>query len=129
MYNLTSETRMADRHDRLPPDQPFGHMPTLRREGLAAGFEYYDAQADDARLTLGIVRTAVLDHGAVAANYAGITDLMKDDGGQVVGARIGDIDVRARVVVNATGVWSDEVRALDEARSRPACAPPRGSTP
>src|SRR5436305_8561475 len=126
MYDLTGGIRIGKRHHRISPDDTIGHMPTLRREGLAAGFEYYDAQADDARLTLGIVRTAVLDHGAVAANYAGITDLMKDDGGQVVGARIGDIDVRARVVVNATGVWSDEVRALDEGPQSASLRPAKG---
>src|SRR5881275_786005 len=126
MYDLTGGVRIGKRHHRISVDDTIGHMPTLRREGLAAGFEYYDAQADDARLTLGIVRTAVLDHGAVAANYAGITDLMKDDGGQVVGARIGDIDVRARVVVNATGVWSDEVRALDEGPQSASLRPAKG---
>src|SRR5438067_3515749 len=114
MYDLTGGIRIGKRHHRISPDDTIAHMPTLRREGLAAGFEYYDAQADDARLTLGIVRTAVLDHGAVAANYAGVTGVLKDDGGTVTGAQVGDVDVRARVVVNAAGVWADEVRGLDE---------------
>jgi glycerol-3-phosphate dehydrogenase len=101
-------------------------MPTLRREGLAAGFEYYDAQADDARLTLSIARTAVIDHGAVAANYAGVTALLKDAGGRVVGARAGDIEVRARVVVNATGVWSDQIRVMDEGAESASLRPAKG---
>src|SRR5437588_7511365 len=95
MYDLTGGVRIGKRHHRISPDDTIAHMPTLRREGLAAGFEYYDAQADDARLTLAIVRTAVLDHGAVAANYAGVNELLKDAGEQVVGPRVGDIDVRA----------------------------------
>ena len=126
MYDLTGGVRIGKRHRRISVDDTLGHMPTLRREGLAAGFEYYDAQADDARLTLSIVRTAVLDHGAVAANYAGVNELLKDAGGQVVGARVGDIDVRARVLVNATGVWSDEVRALDEGPQSAALRPAKG---
>jgi glycerol-3-phosphate dehydrogenase len=126
LYDLTGGIRIGKRHHRISPDDTLGHMPTLRREGLAAGFEYYDAQADDARLTLTIARTAVLDHGAVAANYAGVTELLKGDDGQIVGARVGDIDVRARVVVNATGVWSDQLRAMDEGAHSGTLRPAKG---
>ncbi|TMK87455.1 MAG: glycerol-3-phosphate dehydrogenase/oxidase [Actinobacteria bacterium] len=126
MYDLTGGIRIGKRHHRISPDDTIEHMPTLRREGLAAGFEYYDAQADDARLTLTIARTAVLDHGAVAANYAGVTDLIKDASGRIVGATVGDIDVRAMVVVNATGVWSDEVRAFDEGPQSASLRPAKG---
>ncbi|MBV9043396.1 MAG: FAD-dependent oxidoreductase, partial [Acidimicrobiia bacterium] len=52
MYDLTGGLRIGKRHHRISPDDTLVHMPTLRRDGLAAGFEYYDAQADDARLTL-----------------------------------------------------------------------------
>ena len=88
-------------------------MPTLRTDRLVAGFIYYDARTDDARLTLAIARTAVLDHGAVAANYAPVTGLLKDDG-RIRGACLdvdgaGPLEVRASVVVNATGVWADRV--------------------
>src|SRR5207253_4014006 len=95
IYDLTGGLRIGKRHRRISVDDTLGHMPTLRREGLAAGFEYYDAQADDARLTLTIARTAVLDHGAVAANYAGVTGLLKDARGKVTGARVGDLEVRS----------------------------------
>src|SRR5436309_3810700 len=126
LYDLTGGVRIGKRHHRISPDDTLGHMPTLRREGLAAGFEYYDAQADDARLTLTIARTAVLDHGAVAANYAGVTELLKEPDGRIVGAGLGDIDVRARVVVNATGVWSDHLRALDEGAQSGNLRPAKG---
>jgi len=126
MYDLTGGLRIGKRHHRISPDKTLVHMPTLRREGLAAGFEYYDAQADDARLTLSIVRTAVLDHGAVATNYAEVTGLLKDTNGRTVGARVGDIDVRAKVVVNATGVWADRVRALDEGHDPGTLRPAKG---
>ncbi|MBV8295628.1 MAG: glycerol-3-phosphate dehydrogenase/oxidase [Acidimicrobiia bacterium] len=126
MYDLTGGVRIGKRHHRLSPDDTIGHMPTLRRDGLAAGFEYYDARADDARLTLTIARSAVVDHGAVAANYAGVTELLKAGNGQVVGARVADIEVRARVVVNATGVWSDHLRALDEGPHSASLRPAKG---
>src|SRR4051812_10365242 len=126
IYDVTGGIRIGKRHHRISPDDTIAHMPTLRREGLAAGFEYYDAQADDARLTLTIVRTSVLDHGAVAANYAGVTELFKGSDGSIVGARVGDVDVRAHVVVNATGVWSDHVRALDEGADPGTLRPAKG---
>src|SRR3954470_31896 len=126
MYDLTGGIRIGKRHHRISPDDTVRHMPTLRREGLAAGFEYYDAQADDARLTLSIVRTAVLDHGAVATNYSEVTGLLKDAGGRVIGARVGDVDVRARVVLNATGVWADRVRAYDEGQDPGTLRPAKG---
>ena len=79
-----------------------------------------DAQTDDARLTLCVARTAVLDHGAVIANYAPVSGVLRDGDGKVAGVHLdvdGGIDVRAGVVVNAAGVWSDHVRALDEGPS------------
>src|SRR6266480_1704059 len=126
MYDLTGGIRIGKRHHRISPDDTIEHMPTLRREGLAAGFEYYDARADDARLTLTIVRTAVLDHGAVAANHAGVTGLLKNPDGTVTGARVGDVEVRARAVVNAAGVWVDEIRGLDEGANPGTLRPAKG---
>jgi glycerol-3-phosphate dehydrogenase len=102
---------------------------------VVAGFLYYDARTDDARLTLTILRTAVLEHGAVAANYARVTSLLKDDAGAICGARIvpqlpggsGEvIDVRAKAVVNATGIWADEVRSLDGGSVRHDLRPAKG---
>ena len=116
LYDLTGGIRIGKRHRRISLDETMAHLPTLRREYLVAGFIYYDAQADDARLTLTVLRTAVLDHGAVAANYAPAAGLLKDAGsGRVTGARLEDgTEISADVVVNAAGVWADEVRALDE---------------
>ena len=102
---------------------------------MVAGFLYYDARADDARLTLSIVRTAVLEHGAAAANYAPVTSLLTDDAGRIRGARIepadGDgsiepIEVRAAAVVNASGVWADVVRSLDGEPIRHDLRPAKG---
>ena len=56
--------------------ETLAHLPTLRTDRLVAGFIYYDARADDARLTLAVARTAALDHGAVVANYTEVTSLV-----------------------------------------------------
>jgi glycerol-3-phosphate dehydrogenase len=127
LYDLTGGLRIRKRHKKLTTAQALAHMPTLNPDVLVAGFLYYDAQADDARLTLTIARTAVLDHGAVAANYAAVTELTKEASGRVNGARLADgTEVRAAVVVNATGVWSDDVRALDEGTHPNTIRPAKG---
>lgn len=143
LYDLTGGWRIGTRHLRISRSETLAHLPGLARDDLVAGFVYFDAHADDARLTLTILRTAVVDHGAIAANYAGVTDLLTQQG-RIVGARISpairpgsrgafgeaaegpDFDVRARVVVNATGVWADDVRALDEGTHPRSIRPAKG---
>src|SRR5436190_9125448 len=118
LYDATGGIRIGKRHKRLSMEETQRHFPSLRTERLVAGFLYWDARTDDARLTLAVARTAVLDHGAVAANYAPEAGLIKETGGAVRGARLNvgggvEVEVQADVVVNATGVWSDQVRAMD----------------
>ncbi len=129
MYDLTGGLRIGKRHKRISTDQALVHMPTLRADRVAGGYLYYDAHTDDARLTLTLCRTAAA-HGAVVANYAGVTSLRKDADRRVHGARLqadGDeLEVRARVVVNAAGVWSDDVRALDEETHPNSIRPAKG---
>jgi len=129
MYDLTGGARIGKLHKRLKKAEAVAHMPTLAEERLAGAYLYYDAAADDARLTLALIRTAALDHGAVAANHAGVVELLHERGraaGAVVEADGRRIDVRARSVVNAAGVWSDEVRALDEGGDPDSIRPAKG---
>ena len=105
-------------------------MPDLDGRRLAAGFLYYDARVDDARLTLTVVKTAA-SLGAVAVNQAEATGLLRE-GGQVSGAVLTDrltgrrIEARAGVVINAAGVWADELRALDEGTNPRSIRPAKG---
>ena len=71
-YDLTGGLRIGKRHRRLGRDATLAHMPTLG-ERLAWAYLYYDAQADDARLTLAVLRTAALDFGATVVNHAPVT--------------------------------------------------------
>src|SRR5450755_4315513 len=123
LYDLTGGLRIGARHKRVNKEQTLAHLPTLRTEHLVAGFLYFDARADDARLTLTLARTAAVEYGAVVANYTPVVRLTTDERGATTGAIVradasdeaSEFPVRARVVVNATGVWADDVRALDEA--------------
>lgn len=140
LYDVTGGWRIGKRHRRIGKEETLAHLPTLRTDRLVAGFLYYDARADDARLTLALARTAALDYGAVVANYAEVTRLLHDPSGAVTGARVrpaapgdeetesghGEFDIEASVVVNATGVWADDVRALDEGTHPHSIRPAKG---
>jgi len=124
LYDLAGGFRIGSLHRRLSVDEALAASPSLRAEGLVGAHLYLDAQADDARLTLAVVRTAVLDHRAVAVNHAAVTCLLRDGHGRLAGAEVdagdGPFDVRASVVVSATGVWADELRGDGTRSIRPA---------
>ena len=130
MYDLTGGLRIGKLHKRLSTDEAVPYMPTLRADRLASAYLYYDARTDDARLTLTIVRTAVLDHGAVAVNGCRLAAVHKDDAGRVMGATVEadgtPIEVRCGAIVNATGVWADDVRTLDEGIDPNGLRPAKG---
>ncbi|MGH8983722.1 MAG: FAD-dependent oxidoreductase [Acidimicrobiia bacterium] len=129
LYDLTGGLRIGKKHRRISTEAARAHMPTLPADRLSGAYIYYDARADDARLTLAICRTAAA-HGATVANYAGVIGLLKDEQGKVRGARVEsdgtEIEVQAASVVNATGVWADEVRRLDEGADPHAVRPAKG---
>jgi glycerol-3-phosphate dehydrogenase len=130
MYDITGGLRIGKAHKRLRRDAALAHMPLLD-ERLAWAYLYYDAQTDDARLTLAVARTAAIDFGATVVNHATVVGLLKEGtrtAGAVVdtGSDAGQVEVRARVVVNATGVWADELRSLDEAEHPDTIRPAKG---
>jgi glycerol-3-phosphate dehydrogenase len=134
MYDLTGGWRIGQRHHEVTRDDALSHLPTLDVDHLVAGFLYFDARADDARLTLALARTAALEFGAALANYAQVVRLTSAADGSVAGAVVrpvpggneDEFEVRARVLVNATGVWADEVRTLDEGADPHALRPAKG---
>lgn len=90
--------------------------PGLKRSSLIGGILYHDAQIDDARHTVAVARTAAR-HGAHIATSTRVIDLLKDKG-RIVGARVLDVesetehDIRAKRVINATGVWIDDIQDM-----------------
>lgn len=114
--------------------QTLAALPNLQPAGLCGGVQYWDGQFDDARLALALARTAARE-GALLLNYCAVTQLLHE-GGRVAGLRCEDrfsghaYTVRARCVVNATGVWVDALRQLDGAAQdravEPVVAPSQG---
>jgi glycerol-3-phosphate dehydrogenase len=104
------------RHRHLTRRQALALVPSLRKDALVGAVQYHDAQVDDARHTMFVVRTAV-GYGTLAANRSRVTGFIRQ-GERVTGVRVRDLEsghdleIRARQVLNATGVWTDDTQSL-----------------
>ncbi|HXR35974.1 MAG TPA: FAD-dependent oxidoreductase, partial [Candidatus Binataceae bacterium] len=115
----------------LSREETLEHLPTLKTEGLRGGAVYYDGQFDDARLLIHMVVTA-FEQGATLLNYVEVTGLTKDAQGFVDGVSARDTETgnefraAAKVVVNATGAFSDLLRLKAEPSAAPMIVPSQG---
>lgn len=95
-------------------------LPGIKTEGLSGGVRYHDGQFDDSRLAINLAQT-IAEKGGCAVNYARVTGLRKHPGGTLTGVTVKDLEsgtafnVAARAVVNATGVFVDDVLRMDNA--------------
>jgi len=118
-------SRVLSREDTLR------QIPTLEPAGLQRGVSYYDGQFDDSRLAINLAQT-VFDLGGAAVNYMPVVSLIKEDD-LIAGAVLRDLEsgseyeVRAGAVINATGVFSDAVRKMDEPDAKSVIAASQGS--
>jgi glycerol-3-phosphate dehydrogenase len=116
LYDTIGGANQLPRHRHLSRRGALAVAPALRRDALVGAVRYWDAQVDDARHTMELVRTAAA-YGAEVANSTRVTGLLHE-GERVVGVRVVDqelgreLELRARQVVNATGVWADDVQAM-----------------
>jgi glycerol-3-phosphate dehydrogenase len=113
-------------------EETLKRLPNVNPEGLSGGVVYYDGQFDDTRLLINLVTTAA-EQGATLLNYAKVTALHKGADDIVNGVTWQDVEtgetfeVRAKVVVNATGPFTDSVRHLAEPEAKPMIAPSQGA--
>jgi len=137
LYDLLAGQMVSGRSRPLTVNETQQHLPALRSDGLRGGILYSDGQFDDSRLAVTLARTAVA-HGAVLANYLPVVRLMKE-AARVRGVVMRDLEssrefeVRGKVVINATGVFADDVLRMDhsegksEAADAPHVVPSQGS--
>jgi len=130
LYDGLAGRRNLHRHRRISRDTVRQMAPTLVTKGLKEGFIYYDAQTNDARLTMAIIRTAA-QFGAVIANYAEVTSFVMEDG-KVQGANVHDkinerdVTISARYVVNATGIFAEQIETLSGEEPEIKVVPSKG---
>ncbi len=105
-------------------------LPTIEKEGLRGGVIYFDGQFDDSRLSINMVQT-IAEQGGTPINYFKVTDLFKQDD-HVCGVMAMDMEtekeyqLKAKVVINATGVFSDTIRKMDDPGVSPIIQPSQG---
>jgi glycerol-3-phosphate dehydrogenase len=115
----------------LSREETLKQIPTLEAGGLQRGVSYYDGQFDDSRLAVNLAQT-IFDLGGVAINYMPVVSLIKEDD-LIAGAVVRDTEtgseyqIKARAVINATGVFSDGIRKMDEPDAKSVIAASQGS--
>ncbi|MGB0152383.1 MAG: glycerol-3-phosphate dehydrogenase/oxidase [Verrucomicrobiales bacterium] len=118
LYDLLAGKLGIKRTGHLNREQALERIPNLRKEGLYGGTLYWDGQFDDARLALAIAKEAA-GHGAAVVNHCRVESLLKENG-KVVGVEVRDqlagdkFSLNGRIVINATGVFSDAVRRMED---------------
>jgi glycerol-3-phosphate dehydrogenase len=122
VYDLLAGKYSLGRSKILSRRETLRRMPNLLEDGLRGGILYWDAQFDDTRLLIDILRTAET-HGATVLNYARVASLKKNAGGRIDGVVVeldGDeIELPSRAVINATGPFCDPVRKLSDPAAKP----------
>jgi glycerol-3-phosphate dehydrogenase len=130
LYDAMATFRNIENHQTWNKGRALRQEPVIGPQGLTGATHYYDAATDDARLTLAITQDAH-QAGAVIANYAHVVDLLQKDG-QVVGAQVRDrlagdeFELRARVVANATGPWTDYLLKMADVDAARRLRPTKG---
>jgi glycerol-3-phosphate dehydrogenase len=130
LYDSMGGARAMPRHRHLSHRHALRLAPALRPDSLVGAIQYFDAQVDDARFTMTLARTAA-GYGATVVSRARATGFIRE-GERVTGARVRDLEndseltVRAREVINATGVWTDETHRLAGARGDVAVRASKG---
>lgn len=131
VYNLLSGKYGFGPSKILSKEETLQLLPTIKTDGLRGGVIYYDGQFDDARLLINMVTTA-FKQGATLLNYTKVTDLTKDEEHFVNGVVAEDVETgqtfraEAKVVVNATGPFTDDLRRRADPSAKPMISPSQG---
>ncbi len=114
----------------LSKEETIKHLPTIETRALKGGVIYFDGQFDDARLIINMVKTAA-EQGATLINYVAVKALLKHNE-MINGVRVQDnengqeYEVKAKIIINATGVFADRIRRMDEQEATPLIRPSQG---
>lgn len=131
IYDLLAGKLSFGRTRHISKKQILADLPGLNPKGLHGGVVYHDGQFDDSRLAVNLAQTC-LEQGATVLNYFRVTGLLKNDKRAITGVNALDIEtgltyqLKAKVVVNATGVFVDELLQMDKPEDKPLVRPSQG---
>jgi len=132
VYDLLAGRQNLGRSTHLNRDEALEKIPTAEPQGLRGGILYYDGQFDDARLAINMAQTFV-EQGGTALNYMKVTNLKKDAQGTVQGVHAecqetgATYSIDARGVINATGIFTDSIRKMDDSEAETTLRPSQGT--
>jgi len=130
LYDLMAGKRGIGRSVPLSKQKTIKSLPGLKTKNLRGGVRYFDCQFDDARLAVNLCQTFI-EQGGVALNYMKVTGLALDEG-RIVGLEAEDQEngelykLSAKVVINATGVFADQILQMEDPKTRQVIKPSQG---
>jgi glycerol-3-phosphate dehydrogenase len=130
-YDLLAGKLSLGKSYYINPEKALSRLPLLKREGLKGGVVYHDGQFDDSRMAFALAKTAV-DKGATVLNYFKVISLQKDSDGKINGVTANDqathkdYAIKGRTVINATGVFADDISRMDNPSAKQTLRPSQG---
>ncbi|WP_116770404.1 glycerol-3-phosphate dehydrogenase/oxidase [Maribacter litoralis] len=130
-YDLLAGRLSLGRSKRISKAKTLKRISLINPDKISAGVVYYDGQFDDSRLAINTLQSSA-ELGAVVANYCTVKGLLKDSDGKITGVKVHDKDgnesfeIKGKQVVNATGVFADDVLQMDALGSKKTIAPSQG---
>lgn len=131
IYDLLAGKLGFGRAKHISKKETIQRLPGIEDKGLHGGVVYHDGQFDDSRLAINLAQTA-LEQGASVLNYVAVTGLIKDADGKIAGVKAVDAEtetsynLKAKTVINATGVFVDDVLKMDVPDKKPLVRPSQG---
>lgn len=131
VYDILAGKRGLGRSLPMSKKAVLKEIPQIETKGLRGGVVYYDGQFDDSRMGINLMQTAI-EQGSTVANYIKVTDLLKDEQGKIKGVKVFDIlgeqeyTLNGKVVINATGIFVDNLMQIDEPHKDNIVRPSQG---
>jgi glycerol-3-phosphate dehydrogenase len=131
IYDLLAGKLSIGRTEFLGKSSVLKKLPTVKGEGLSSGILYHDGQFDDSRLAINLMQSTI-ENGGTLINYMGVSGLLKDEKGRLNGVVVKDefsaetYEVKGKVVINATGVFTDDILNMNNANHKKMVVPSQG---
>lgn len=130
-YDLLAGRLSLGRSYFISRSKALARLPLIKKEKLKGGIVYHDGQFDDSRMAIALAKSSV-DNGGSVLNYFKVTGILKDEKGKIKGVTALDMQtgteltLKTKLVINATGIFADEIHRMDDPGSKPTIRPSQG---